>query len=161
MFGFLKDNKPEILKQINNAIIEENKRLKFEIEHLVKKLDLGEISSDMEISQHIFNIKLDSPIDRVYEKNMKEVENASSREMFQALNKISPDVKYNVDNDSATGTVKGYNIFLMKHKGIGKKFVGISATYNKIDELIQNIIENYNKNNDTKDIPNFINELME
>lgn len=161
MFGFLKDNKPEILKQINNAIIAENNRLNFEIETLINKLESGEISSDMEISQYIFNIKLNSPIDRAYEKVMKEVENASSREMFQALNKISPDAKYNVDNDSASGTVKGYNIFLMRHKGFGKKFVGISATYNKIDELIQNIIDKFNKDKDTSDIPSFINELME
>jgi len=161
MFGFLKDNKPEILKQINNAIIEENKRLSFEIEHLINKLNSGEIFSDMEISQYIINIELNSPIDGSYEKEMKEVENASSREMFQALNKISPDAKYNVDNDSASGTVKGYNIFLMRHKGFGKEIVVVSASYNKTYELIQNIIAKHNKNKDTSDIPSFINELME
>lgn len=159
MFGFFKDNKPEILKHINLAILEENKRLKYGVDKLIEKLNDG--INEFELSQYIFNLKMDSPLDRPYEKKSLFVENASSREMFQALNNISSDAKYNVDKDYASGTVKGYNIFLMRHKGFGQTQVGISATYNKIDELYQNVIDSYSANKDSREIPSFINNLME
>ena len=54
MFGFFKDNKPEILKHINLAILEENKRLKYGVDKLIEKLNDG--INEFELSQYVFNL---------------------------------------------------------------------------------------------------------
>lgn len=97
MFGFFKDNKPEILKQIYNAIKEENIRLKYLIEDLKSNL---QSNKDFDISNYIFNFRVGFFINKEYKKNFIFVENVSSREMFQALYKISQDAEYNEKNDT-------------------------------------------------------------
>jgi hypothetical protein len=85
MFGFFKDNKPEIQKQIKQAILEEERRLKSIKEDINIKLSNNEA---IDIIQYGINLMLHGSFDTIYKKENMIVEKASSREMFQALNKI-------------------------------------------------------------------------
>ena len=156
--SLLQNNKPMIQRQIDKAIQEEKKRL-----NSIKKDIYNKLSNDQDIDvfQYNMNLIVHKINDDIYEKEFLIVEKATSREMFQTLNKICEDAKYNIENDSATGTVKGYNVFLMRHKGIGKYYISISATKIDIEKFINESILEYKSFKKKKEIPSFIKKAID
>jgi alpha-acetolactate decarboxylase len=157
MFGFFKNNKPEIQKQINQAILEEKRRLESIKEDISSKL-----SNNEEVDKILYsvNLMLLNPSSTVYKKENMIVKNASSREMFQTLNKISPDAEYNVENDTATGTVKGYRIFMMRHQGFRYHYISISATIKNINSYIEDCFDEYKSSVEMTEVPEFIKKAI-
>lgn len=153
MFGFFKNNKPEIQKQINQAILEEKKRLKSIKEDISSKLSNNE---EVDKIQYSLNLMLHSSSSTIYKKENLIVEKASSREMFQTLNKICPDAEYNVDNDIVKGTVKGHSVFMMRHKGLRNHYISISASKTNIDSYIEDCIKEYKSSINITEVPEFI-----
>jgi len=137
MFGIFKDNKPEIHKMIKKAIIEEERWFTGVLADVRSKVN----NADFDVYKYCMDVDSQKMKDS-FNNPMLEVYGASSREMFQTLNKISPDAKYNVDNDSASGTVKGMQIFLMRHSKFGPTFVSVNATKYHSLELIR-VIKKY------------------
>lgn len=153
MFGFLKNYKPEIQKQIDKAILEEKRRLESIKEDINIKLSQNE---EVDESEYSIRLMFPSFSDIIYRKENFIVEKASSREMFQALNKICPDAEYNVDKDTATGTVKRHSIFMMRHKGLRGHYVSISATVLDIQKYVKQYIEEYKRQEESEKVPEFI-----
>ena len=102
-----------------------------------------------------------SSSDAIYKKENMIVERASSREMFQTLNKICPDAEYNVDNNTAVGTVKGHSIFMMRHKGLRNHYVSISATKTDVNSHIDDCIDEYKSSVEMTKVPEFIKKAIE
>lgn len=157
MFRFFKNNKSEIQKQINRAIFEEKRRLKSIKEDISSKLSNNE---EIDKIQYSVNLMLPNPSSTLYKKENIIVENASSREMFQTLNKISPDAESNVENDTATGTVKGYGIFIMRHQGFRYNYISISATIKNINSYIEDCFDEYKSSVEMTEVPEFIKKAI-
>jgi hypothetical protein len=124
MFGFLKDNKPEIKEKIYEAIKEEEKFIQSVGKDIKNNLDT--FVSNTDIASYVIEVECRLS-NNFYEKKEIFVENASSREMFQALNSISSDAQYDEKNDYASGTVNGYTILMNKSKVLGKSLVSLQA----------------------------------
>ncbi len=100
----------------------------------------------MDIINYATTINISGLSNNFYEKSNLYIEGASSKEMFQALNSISPDAKYDVENDYASGTVNGYRILMSKYKVLGKSQVGLEAKkYDlmSINNFIKDCINKY------------------
>ena len=138
MFGIFKDNKPEIHKMIKKAIQEEEFWFNEVLSDVRRKVSNNK---EFDVYKYCIDIDLQKSKDS-FNKPMLEVGGASSREMFQTLNKICPDAEYNVDNDSASGTVKGMHIFLLRHTKFGPTFVSVNATKYHSLEMIS-VIKKY------------------
>ncbi len=141
MFGIFKDNKPEIHKLIKKAIQEEERWFN---EILVDVRSKVANNKDFDVYKYCMDVDSQKMKDS-FNNPMLEVHGASSREMFQTLNKICPDAKYDVDNDTASGTVKGMQIFLMRHSKFGPTFVSVNATKYHSLEMIR-VIKKYIEN---------------
>ena len=137
--------------------MEEKRRLESIKEDITIKL-----SDNVEVEKIQYGISLMMPSFSwiLYKKENIIVKKASSREMFQTLNKICPDAKYDVDNDTATGTVKGYNIFIMRHKGLRNHYVSISATKTDINNYIEDCINEYQSSVEMTKVPEFIKKAI-
>lgn len=157
MFGLFKDNKPEIQKQIKKAIIEEKKYLESIKKDISIKLSKGE---DIDLNEYNVNLMIKNYSNCIYKKENLTIDNVSSREMFQALNKICPDAEYNVDDDTVTGTVKGHTIFMMRHKFLRNYYISVSATILDIHEHIQQYINEYKRQEESEKIPEFIKNII-
>ncbi len=162
MFSFLKNKGPEIQKQIDKAILEEKRRLESIKEDINIRLhNNGEI--DVVEYDNSINLLPSAYVDdsgNIYKKEDFIVSKASSREMFQTLNKICSDAEYDVKNDSVSGTVKGYFIFMMRQKGIRGYYVSISATVISRYSYIQQCINEYKSLGKKQDIPEFIKKMI-
>lgn len=144
MFGLFKDNKPEIIKKIYEAIKEEEKLL-HSIDDDIKR-NIDNFATELEPIGYALNVYTIGLSDNIYKKQDIYVEGASSREMFQALNSISPDAKYYPEKDFASGTVNGYRISMSKYKIFGKSNVGLDAKkydLTSINEFVENCINKY------------------
>lgn len=144
MFGLFKNNKPKIIEKIYEAIKEEEKFLQ-SVEKDIKS-NIDKFATEMDIINYATTINISGLSNNFYEKSNLYIEGASSREMFQALNSISPDAKYDVENDYASGTVNGYRILMSKYKVLGKSQVGLEAKkYNlmSINNFIKDCINKY------------------
>lgn len=144
MFGLFKNNKPKIIEKIYEAIKEEEKFLQ-SVEKDIKS-NIDKFATEMDIINYATTINISGLSNNFYEKSNLYIEGASSREMFQALNSISPDAKYDVENDYASGTVNGYRILMSKYKVLGKSQVGLEAKkYDlmSINNFIKDCINKY------------------
>lgn len=143
IFGLFKDNKPKIIENIYEAIKEEEKFLQSVEEDIKKNID--KFSTETDIIEYGITLNIQSLSNNLYKKNSFYIEGVSSREMFQALNSISPDAKYNPENDYASGTVNGYRILMSKYKILGKSEAGIDAKkYASFDyTFIKNCVKKY------------------
>ncbi|HIP12891.1 MAG TPA: hypothetical protein EYG73_09270, partial [Arcobacter sp.] len=124
MFGIFKNNKPEIHKMIKQAIQEEERWFNGVLADVRTKVSNNE---EFDVFKYCMDVERQKSKDS-FDQTDKYVDNASSREMFQTLNKICPDATYDVDNDSTSGTVKGMQIFLKRHKIFRHSFVSVSAS---------------------------------
>lgn len=144
MFGLFKNNKPKIIEKIYEAIKEEEKFLQ-SVEKDIKS-NINKFATEMDIIKYGTTVDINGLSNDFYEKSNLYVEGASSREMFQALNSISPDAKYDVENDYASGTVNGYRVLMSKYKVLGKSCVGLEAKkYFATDNIafVKSCIEKY------------------
>ncbi len=144
MFGLFKNNKPKIIEKIYEAIKEEEKFLQ-SVEKDIKS-NIDKFATEMDIINYATTINISGLSNNFYEKSNLYIEGASSKEMFQALNSISPDAKYDVENDYASGTVNGYRILMSKYKVLGKSQVGLEAKkYDlmSINNFIKDCINKY------------------
>ncbi len=144
MFGLFKNNKPKIIEKIYEAIKEEEKFLQ-SVEKDIKS-NIDKFATEMDIINYATTINISGLSNNFYEKSNLYIEGASSREMFQVLNSISPDAKYDVENDYASGTVNGYRILMSKYKVLGKSQVGLEAKkYDlmSINNFIKDCINKY------------------
>ncbi len=132
------------LEKIYEAIKEEEKFLQ-SVEKDIKS-NIDKFATEMDIINYATTINISGLSNNFYEKSNLYIEGASSREMFQVLNSISPDAKYDVENDYASGTVNGYRILMSKYKVLGKSQVGLEAKkYDlmSINNFIKDCINKY------------------
>ena len=95
------------------------------------------------ISIDIGNKKEKIDAHRYYINSMSEispiiVENISSRDMYQALNDVAIDAKYDVNKDVADGTVDGFYMVLSRYNNHGINNITIFANFPKMVEYISN-----------------------
>ena len=128
MFGLFRDNKPMVIDAIMSSLEAENNHVE-----LLKKEVMEEIRNGNKPNYIMY--ALNTMVK--HKKDQVTIAAISSREMFQALNKISEDATYDAAKDYAMGHVDGYHISLMKRQGK----TSISASMPNKQTLFGDLIE--------------------
>lgn len=133
MFDLFIDKKPLVLNGIGLAIKEAKKEME-NISHDIAQKK-GKINITTYWIEHLM-----SPVNEIQPIIVNKI---SSRDMYQALNKVSGDTKYDVDEDKATGSVDGFDITLSRHKDQSGTYIIVLAQFSKILDYISSEANKY------------------
>lgn len=115
MFG--KDYKPQVVDAIYKAIESEKRVIEQFKKEIIKEIEGGKAVIAPLAHMTYFNLKRESV----------EVQNASSREMYQALNSIATHCKYDGEKDQCSGTIGDFTLDLSRGKDSYGSYVTVSA----------------------------------
>lgn len=112
MFGIFTDNKPSIIKAIVLAIAEAEENFE-EVKKAVLKIIQDNKNAVCILAPTGSRMLVNSKAHEL-PKNLGVQVKGSSREMFQALNKISINANYDAKSDAASGDVENFKISMMR-----------------------------------------------